>query len=82
MDFWCVTHPEPLFEGPTLITSKLFSHLFYIMFYYQSIKAINPTIVAVIMVAVNLVLFPASIVTGLMITRFGSFYGLFGVGWQ
>ncbi|KAK4676277.1 hypothetical protein QC764_500370 [Podospora pseudoanserina] len=51
----------------------LFSHLFYIMFYYQSIKAINPTIVAVIMVAVNLVLFPASIVTGLMITRFGSF---------
>ncbi|KAK0732343.1 major facilitator superfamily domain-containing protein [Apiosordaria backusii] len=51
----------------------LFSHLFYIMFYYQSIKAINPTMVAVIMVAVNLVLFPASIVTGLMITRFGSF---------
>ncbi len=52
---------------------KLFSHLFYIMLYYQSIKAMDSTQVGAIMVAVNLILFPASIITGILIKRRGQF---------
>ncbi|KAH9907512.1 major facilitator superfamily domain-containing protein [Xylariomycetidae sp. FL2044] len=51
----------------------LFSLLYYVIFYFQAVRATSPTITGVIILAVNFLLFPSSLITGIVITRRGSF---------
>ncbi|KAI1758823.1 major facilitator superfamily domain-containing protein [Hypoxylon sp. FL1150] len=49
------------------------SSLYYIMFYYESVRATSPTISGVIIMAVNILMFPAGMATGITIIRRGKF---------
>ncbi|KAI0836350.1 major facilitator superfamily domain-containing protein [Hypoxylon sp. FL0890] len=51
----------------------LFSHLYYLTFYYQSVREASAILAGVFVMAVNLTLFPSGILTGVLITRFGTF---------
>ncbi|KAI3326327.1 MFS general substrate transporter [Xylariaceae sp. AK1471] len=52
---------------------ELYTHLFYLPFYMISVKGLSTTLTGVYIMATTLLVVPISIVSGRLMTRFGSF---------
>ncbi|KAI1125316.1 MFS general substrate transporter [Nemania abortiva] len=52
---------------------ELYSHLYYLPFYMISVKGLSATLTGVYIMATTLLVVPISIVSGRLMTRFGSF---------
>lgn len=52
---------------------ELYSHLYYLPFYMISVKGLSTTLTGVYIMATTLLVVPISIVSGRLMTRFGSF---------
>lgn len=59
----------------------LFGQLYYIPFYFMSVLAYSPVKTGVAILPVMLTLVPASMITGLLITRFNSYRWPIWAGW-
>ncbi|KAI0108994.1 MFS general substrate transporter [Nemania sp. FL0031] len=64
----CLTFALTLVSG-----FELYSHLYYLPFYMISVKGLSATLTGVYIMATTLLVVPISIVSGRLMTRFGSF---------
>ncbi|KAL1883307.1 hypothetical protein Daus18300_000365 [Diaporthe australafricana] len=58
----------------------MYAELYYLPFYLTSVKQQTPSIAGIFIMAVNIILFPASIVAGVAMTRYGSFVWVIRAG--
>lgn len=59
----------------------MYAELYYLPFYMMSVKQESPTIAGILIMAVNIIIFPASIAAGIFMTRTGSFVRLIQAGY-
>ncbi|KAI1115642.1 MFS general substrate transporter [Nemania sp. NC0429] len=59
---------------------QLYSHLYYLPFYLSSVKGLNSTLTGVYIMATTLLVVPIAIVSGRLMTRFGSFLWAVRIG--
>ncbi|KAI4114346.1 MAG: hypothetical protein LQ345_004852 [Seirophora villosa] len=59
----------------------MFCQLYYIPFYFQSIKDYRPTITGLALLPITGALLPTSVVTGRLMSRFGSYRWAIWLGW-
>ncbi|KAI0877789.1 MFS general substrate transporter [Hypoxylon argillaceum] len=52
---------------------ELYTHLYYLPFYMESVKGLSATLTGVYIMATTLLVVPISIISGRLMTRFGSF---------
>jgi MFS family permease len=64
-----------------LITSQLYGQLYYIPFYFLSVRLNSPLRTGVSLLPVTLTLVPGSVVAGAIITRLGQFRWAIWTGW-
>jgi hypothetical protein len=58
----------------------MYAELYYLPFYLTSVKEQSPSIAGIFIMAVNIILFPASIAAGITMTRTGSFVWVIRAG--
>ncbi|KAL9055839.1 MAG: hypothetical protein Q9206_002977 [Seirophora lacunosa] len=59
----------------------MFCELYYIPFYFQSVKDYRPTITGLALLPITGALLPTSVVTGRLMSRFGSYRWAIWLGW-
>lgn len=50
-------------------SSQMYAELYYMPYFCVAVKEESPSIAGVIIIAVNIIVFPASVVVGLVMTR-------------
>lgn len=58
----------------------MYAELYYIPYFLMAVKEESPSIAGIIIMAVNIITFPASIVAGLIMTRQGGFVWVIRIG--
>ncbi|KAK8011013.1 major facilitator superfamily transporter [Apiospora arundinis] len=69
------------FFGATVQGLVLYGHLYYEPFYLASVKGLTATMTGVVIMGVNLLLFPVTVVAGITMSRRGTFLWAVRCGW-
>lgn len=59
----------------------MFCELYYIPFYFESVKSYSPTVTGLALMPLTVALLPTSVVIGRLMTKFGTFRWAIWLGW-
>ena len=65
----------------SLIGYQIFCTLYYVPFYFESVKNYTPTITGVAVMPLSIAMLPTSVVVGRLMTKFGRFRWAVWLGW-